>query len=139
MRIQDHGGEEEALNLTPLIDMVFLLLIFFLVATTIAQDERPRNINLPVTGATSPLSAPPEELIINIERDGTMKVNGHQQDREQLRASLEQAKLAKPPRNVLIRADQESMHKYFASVASLCHEVGISNLNIGYVYDKITQ
>lgn len=136
MRIQDNIGEDEALNLTPLIDMVFLLLIFFLVATTISQDERPQNINLPVTGATAPLSAPPEELIINIERDGTMKVNGALHDRDQLRTALEQSKLAQPPRNVLIRADQESLHKYFATVASLCHEVGIANLNIGYVYDK---
>jgi biopolymer transport protein ExbD len=138
MRIQDNAGEEEALNLTPLIDMVFLLLIFFLVATTIAQDERPQSINLPVTGATSPLSAPPEE-IINIEKDGVMKVNGQVNDRDQLRATLEQAKLAQPPRNVLIRADQESMHKYFATVASLCHEVGVNQINIGYVYDKVKE
>jgi len=136
MRIHDSAGEEEALNLTPLIDMVFLLLIFFLVATTIAQDERPQSINLPVTGATSPLSAPPEELIINIEKDGVMKVNGHVRDRDELRATLEQAKVAQPPRNVLIRADQESMHKYFATVASICHEVGVNQINIGYVYDK---
>ena len=36
----------------------------------------------------------------------------------------------------LIRADHESIHKYFAGVAALCHEVGITNLNIGYVFDK---
>ena len=61
MRIRDTSGEEEAsLNMTPLIDMVFLLLIFFLVATTFAQEERKLDIQLPATATIQPLSAPPQ-------------------------------------------------------------------------------
>ena len=140
MRIREQPADnEDPVNMTPMIDMVFNLLIFFLVATTLAAEEREHNVNLPVTGATSPLSAPPQELIINIDRDGTIKVVGKPVDREQLRAMLQQAKEERPPRNVLIRADQESMHKYFAGVAALCHEVGIANLNIGYIFDAPKQ
>ena len=135
MRIQDNTHDDDSVNMTPLIDMVFLLLIFFLVATTIAQDERPKNINLPITGTPKAISAPPDELIINIEKDGKMRVAGLIMEEQQLKAALVEAKEADPPRNVLIRADQESLHKYFAKVAGMCHDVGIANLNIGYVFE----
>ena len=91
---------------------------------------------LPTTGAPRALSQPPKELIINIDRDGNTIVNGKKTERDALRAMLAEAKQEKPPRSVLIRADHESIHKYFAGVAALCHEVGIANLNIGYVFDK---
>jgi len=131
---QDSG--EDAVNMTPMIDMVFNLLIFFLVATTLSAEEREHTVQLPSTGAPQALSQPPKDLIINVDRDGSTKVNGKLVERDALRAMLIDAKAEKPPRNVLIRADHESMHKYFAGVAALCTEVGITSLNIGYVFDK---
>jgi len=137
MRIKPpQDNSEDPLNMTPMIDMVFNLLIFFLVATTLSAEEREHTVQLPTTGAPQALSQPPKELIINIDRDGSTKVNGKTVERDALRTLLAEAKAEKPPRNVLIRADQESIHRYFAGVAALCHEVGISNLNIGYVFDK---
>lgn len=146
MRIHENQGDDEQINLMPLIDMVFLLLIFFLVATQIAADEIDRTIQLPTTGAPKALSAPPEQFIININHEGDLKVNGQHQTREELQAALhklseDNAKRAgqgRAPVDVLIRADEKSWHKYFAGVASMCHEAGISAINIGYVYEKPT-
>ena len=135
MRIHENPGEEDQVNMTPLIDMVFLLLIFFLVATQIAAEERDRKIQLPVTGAPKPLSAPPEQFIINIDKEGNIKVNGQLQEMEQLKAALTKLGQQEKPQDVLIRADQQSFHKYFATVAAMCHDAGISAINIGYIYD----
>ena len=68
--------QEEPYNLVPLTDMVFNLLIFFMAATTFAQVEKELGIELPQASALTPLSAPPKQLIINIEQDGQIIVAG---------------------------------------------------------------
>jgi len=147
MRIHENQSEEEQINLMPLIDMVFLLLIFFLVATTIAAEERDHNIQLPTSGAPRALSAPPEQFIVNIDAEGNYKVNGQFREEEQVQAALKklaeenEQKIAqgRKPIDVLMRVDAESRHKHFAAVTAMCHEVGISAVNIGYVQAKIEE
>lgn len=137
MRIQRNvGDEEEPINLMPLIDMVFLLLIFFLVATTIANEEREVNVQLPNATKVQPLSAPPQQVIVNIMQDGQLKVAGQTYTPNELRDMLANVAVNQPNREVLIRADERSMHKYFAGVARLCREVGINEVKIGYVFSE---
>src|SRR4026209_147619 len=78
MRIKDPISEsEEPFNLVPLTDMVFNLLIFFMAATTFTQIEKDMSLQLPQTSASRPLSAPPQQLVINIRQDGSTWVNGN--------------------------------------------------------------
>jgi len=134
MRIRETPIEEEtAINMTPMIDMVFLLLIFFLMATTFAQEEREIEVQLPGTSLARALSAPPRQLIVNILTDGTTKVGGQVCSRRELADMLTRMARNEPDREVLIRADEESIHKYFAGVASLCRQVGINEVKIGYL------
>lgn len=130
------GDEEEAVNLMPLIDMVFLLLIFFLVATTISNEEREIGVQLPGTSMVQPLSAPPRQLIVNILADGTLKVAGRAYERDELAELLKRAAENEPDRDVLIRADERSIHRYFAEVARLCRKAGVTEFKIGYVLQK---
>jgi biopolymer transport protein ExbD len=127
------SGGEEPINLMPLIDMVFLLLIFFLVATTFSQDEREQAIRLAQTSNIPPASAQPPQLIINIMEDGTVKVSGSKVGREQLATMLETIVRDDPDREVVVRADEESIHKYFAGVMNLCLKKGIKQANISYL------
>jgi len=137
MRIRETQSEEEApINLMPLIDMVFLLLIFFLVATTFAQEERDLSIQLPGTALARPLSAPPQQLILNVQADGTVVVATRKYDMQALAELLARVARDQPEREVLIRADERSLHLYFARVASICREVGINEVKIGYIIEK---
>ena len=136
MRIKAEHIEEEPINLMPLIDMVFLLLIFFLVATTIAQEEREIAVQLPGAAAVEPLSAPPQQLIINILEDGQTKVAGTIYTRPQLSAVLTSLSQNESEREVLIRADLRSIHKHLASVVSLCSKAGITEFKIGYIIEE---
>lgn len=134
MRIRQEQTEEEGqVNLMPLIDMVFLLLIFFLVATTFAQEERDLSIQLPGTGRTAALSDLPQHLIINIQADGSIKVGTERVEPKKLAEILADISVNQPNRKVLIRADERSWHKYFAGVADLCRRCGISEVNICYM------
>jgi biopolymer transport protein ExbD len=127
------SGGEEPINLMPLIDMVFLLLIFFLVATTFSQDEREAELKLAETASIQPISAPPPQLIINIMKDGTLKVSGEVVKRAELSDMLETIVRDDPDREVLVRADEKSIHKYFAGVMNLCIKKGIKKTKIAYL------
>ncbi len=137
MRIREGSYEEESgINMTPLIDMVFLLLIFFLVATTIAQEERDAKVNLPKAATEKPISAPPQQVIINVLQDGTLTVAGREVTWQELADMLAETARVHPNRMVLIRADEKSYHMYYAAVVRICHEVGITEAKIGYVLDE---
>jgi len=134
MQIRQSQTEEEApINLMPLIDMVFLLLIFFLVATTFAREERDNTLQLPGTDSARPLSALPKYVIINVAADGTTKVGGLPYDREALGDMLKIVAKDQPDRDILIRADERGVIKHFAEIVDLCHKAGINELKIGYL------
>ena len=137
MRIREAAGDEDsgAINMTPMIDMVFLLLVFFLVATTFAQEEREIQVQLPGSSVSRPLSAPPRQLIVNIMVDGSTKVGGQTLSRQELADILTRMAKNEPDREVLIRADEASLHRYFAGVASLCRQLGINEVRIGYMLE----
>ena len=136
MRIKDPFSEqEEPFNLIPLTDMVFNLLIFFMAATTFAQIEKDMQVRLPRTGQVQALSAPPQQLVINIRDDGAMVVSGKTYDVQAVSEMLRRVAREDPNRNVLIRADERSIHRYFASVVRMCREAGINEVKIGYLLD----
>ena len=59
-----------ALSLTPLIDVVFLLLIFFLVASRLSQEDRQLDIALPSAANAMPMTVMPQELVVNVDVQG---------------------------------------------------------------------
>lgn len=103
----DTGRALTSLNLTPLIDVVFLLLIFFLVATKFAEEERELDLPLPEASEAQPLISRPAELFVNINADGEYIVSGRKLSRDELQRVLVQAATANPDRvSVIIRADR---------------------------------
>jgi biopolymer transport protein ExbD len=135
MRIHDPQTEaEEPYNLVPLTDMVFNLLIFFLCATTFVQIEKDLKVQLPKTSSTfTPLSAPPKQLVINIRKDGAILVAGKSYDLKELGAVVTSAAQSSPEQTVIVRADEQSIMKYFAGVARTCRSAGIKEARIVYL------
>jgi biopolymer transport protein ExbD len=139
MHIRDaaHEGESNPINLTSMMDMVFNLLIFFLVATTIVQEEQDLAVKLPeTTQAPRDPANPPRQLVINIRDDGLLVVAGRSYDAAALSQMLSQVAKEQPPRNILIRADERSTFKHFASVVDLCRRSGVAEARIGYLQQQ---
>ena len=88
---EDNDAEEFVVNLTPLIDVVFLLLIFFMVSTTFLEPEREIEVELPTAESGGEPQEAPDELILNIVKDGGIYYQGEKigleakQDRLRLR------------------------------------------------------
>jgi biopolymer transport protein ExbD len=133
---EDTEEEQVQINLMPMIDMVFLLLIFFLVASTFAQQESQIAIELPVASQDKPLSASPKQLVINILADGSTIVGGRKCATEQLQAILTQAMQQRQERVVFIRADASSRHREFAAAVRACREAGVKQMKIGYIVQE---
>jgi biopolymer transport protein ExbD len=117
--------------LTPLIDVVFLLLIFFLVTSEFEEEERRLDIVLPSATSASPMTSKPRELVIDITAEGEIFMRGQELTRKRLGERLQQA-VANNPTNqtVVIRADEQVPFQPVVSVMDLCNRSGVSDYSV---------
>jgi len=115
-----------ALELTPMIDMIFLLLIFFLVATTLRQEERELEIVLPAAESAAPMSLALRELVINVDAEGRVVVGGRGVDAEELQALVADAVKANPEQKVTVRGDRRTAYDHIARVLDACKAGGVN-------------
>lgn len=122
----DDPERSATIELTPIIDMVFLLLIFFLVATTFHQTEREMQIALPVSSSAGPISAAMREIIINVLDDGKIIVSGSVVEPDDLKTMIQQALALNPEQKVTVRGDRNVAYGYIALVLDICKGSGVS-------------
>lgn len=119
------------LSLTPLIDVVFLLLIFFLVTSKFDEEERRLPIELPVATNATPMTQKPREVTIDIDREGNFFVNGNAQSIEQVETTLRRAVATNPTNQaVVIRADATVPFQPVVTVMDLCNRTGVSDYSV---------
>lgn len=127
MILQQSNNEQSiGVDLTPVIDMVFMLLIFFLVATTFQQQEREAKVALPQAAASAPISSAMREIVINVTRDGTMIVNTRAVDEASLLSMLKSAAAQNPGQKVNVRGDRDAAYGMVARALDLCKQAGIA-------------
>jgi len=117
--------EGVSVDLTPVIDMVFLLLIFFLVATTFQQTEREMKIALPAAEASGPISMALREIVVNVDGSGAIFVAGRQITEEDLRTMVTEAIRANPDQKVSVRGDRTTAYGTVARVLDICKGAGV--------------
>jgi biopolymer transport protein ExbD len=119
------------LSLTPLIDVVFLLLIFFLVTSEFEEEERRLNITLPTATSAVPMTSRPREVVVDIDQQGAMFLNGQQTDLQELERLLRVA-VSNNPNNqsVVIRADRSTTFQPVVSVMDVCNRTGIRDYTV---------
>lgn len=130
MNLQQHKRDDLDVNITPLIDIVFLLLIFFMVSTTF---ERESEIDITLPEATIDAAKEAAEVIeITISADGTFFINGKRVINSQV-ATLKQALLKvangreDPP--IIISADAKATHQAVVSVMDAARQLGFIHLS----------
>lgn len=127
----DELEDEVGIGLTSLIDVVFLLQIFFMLATTFLDPERALELDLPRAESGAAAVETPEELVLNVFRDGRVALGGRELDDAALRSSLENAARRDPATPVTIRGDARVEHARIVSVMDACALAGLSNLSVG--------
>jgi biopolymer transport protein ExbD len=125
------GSALSALSLTPLIDVVFLLLVFFLVTTRFAQEDYELQVVLPAASEAQPLIVEPKELFVNIDDHGDYYVDGRVMTAEEVEEILRQAVADNPVhQSVVIRADKRVQFDYVVAVMNLCNRTGVRDFSV---------
>jgi biopolymer transport protein ExbD len=114
------------IDFVPMADVLFNLLIFFLLATTIAQVEREINVALPTSGHAAPITQELRELIINVDKDGKVTVAGRTTTLPELRDQIATAVKNNPRQKVSVRGDRSTAYANIAAVLDTCKSAGVS-------------
>jgi biopolymer transport protein ExbD len=122
--------EDPQINLTPMIDVVFNLLIFFMLATRFADMERQVDVHLPTASSAQPLTSPPDEIVVNVFSDGKVVVSQQTLSLEQLEARLKSAHDRFADQAVLIRGDGQGTYQNIMDVLTVCHRAEITNFSL---------
>ncbi|MBL8764069.1 MAG: biopolymer transporter ExbD [Phycisphaerae bacterium] len=108
-----------------MVDVLFNLLIFFLLATSMAQNEREMRIALPNAQHNGPISAALREIVINVDAQGRSYVNARELDLGELARLIRDAVSANPGQKVSVRGDRAAPYAAIAGVLDACKGAGV--------------
>lgn len=124
-----------SLSLTSMLDVIFLLLCFFVTASVFSQWESEISIQLPSASTADEPDRLPGEIVANLAKDGSVRVNGAAISLEELGARL--ARIAKfyPGQAVIIRADRDARYESLVKVVDTCRTAGVWNFSLATAPD----
>jgi len=116
------------INVTPLLDLAFVLLIIFMITTPLLENSM--NLVIPSSGATNPPISSSQVQTISIDRTDTIRLNNQVVDSERLSAQLTQLKQANPDVAVVIRPDRESPVQKLVTLMDALQRAQITKVGI---------
>ncbi len=116
--------------LTSMLDVIFLLLCFFVTASVYSQWESEISIQLPNAKTGEDPDRLPGEIIANIAKDGTVRVNGAELTLDDLGSRLKKIAKFYPGQAVIVRADRETSYDALVKVIDVCRGAGVWNFSL---------
>lgn len=118
------------LALTSMLDVIFLLLCFFVTVSVFSQWENEISIKLPSAETSDEPDRLPGEIIVNLAKDGTVVVNGKLLELADLQARLKKVAKFYPGQPVIIRADKELAYEKLVKVIDTCRAADVWNFSL---------
>jgi biopolymer transport protein ExbD len=137
VKLSTQSRPEPDVNLTPLIDVVFLLLIFFMVSTSFVKQSQ-ITIRLPEAESTAMVEEPPEQIDIMITEQGTYLVNGRElinNRAETIRNALQRVSAGDTSLPLTISADANARHQHVVTAMDVAGRLGFVRISIATVDD----
>jgi biopolymer transport protein ExbD len=126
-----HTDELPYINMTPMVDVILCLLVFFMAATRLYDwDESEFVVNVPEVADAAPLSAAPDDLVLNVIRPGAVSVGETTYNLQNLGTFLRDAQGRFANQGVLIRGEGSLAYQDLADVLSVCDAAGIRNVRL---------
>ena len=130
MKALCHEDESQGVRIAPLIDVVFLLLIFFLVATTFYEIEKDITIRLAAATEGDERERNPDLVVVNISEAGVVVVNQRVVSLPDLAGLLRDAHTRNPRVAAILRCDRRARHADFVKVLDLCEKTHIAQVAV---------
>lgn len=122
--IPQHPG----IQLAPLVDVLLLLLIFFLMTWNAARNENELDVKVPKASAAKEKMAPIGDVIVNVKADGNVVVNRRTLSASELTELLKGLVQLSSDQAVVIRGDEAGAYKNIVNVLNICSEAGVTNV-----------
>ncbi|MCB1076567.1 MAG: biopolymer transporter ExbD [Verrucomicrobiae bacterium] len=138
MRRRHSSSGEVSFQITPMIDMTFLLLIFFMVSSTMITYRQDPNVKIPVASAGKVPGLVQGRVVLNVYEDGTIKDEaGKVIDPAGVEDLMRGAKSADPAVRLHVRADRVAAHRFVKGVIDASAKGGVVNVIFStHVTDK---
>jgi biopolymer transport protein ExbD len=130
MPLKLQHDEIPTLNLTSMIDVLFLLVIFFMVATKFDEMERNIQVAVPQVAQGGDDASPPKPLVVTVNADGRLDLDGKVLSETELASQLSARRTPLTEPTVVIHGDAKCAFQHVASALGACRHAGISELGI---------
>jgi biopolymer transport protein ExbD len=129
MRRKHRASDEAEINITPMLDIVFIMLIFFIVTTSFVKEK-----GLEVS---RPSSSPPKEIkkskgpiVVRIDANGNITMKGRMLERKAVEANLEREKAEKPDSPLIIAAHPDAETDALVTILDAAEAVGVGSVSV---------
>ncbi len=130
MRVNTDQDNDAALEIAPLIDIVFLLLIFFLVATVMKKPEEELKVELPPPAITAGLAADRDTLKLGIDAEGVLYIGATAHGQASIHDQLRQVAAENPHRHIRLEVDRNAPAGRLVQLLDLMAYEGLRNYGI---------
>ena len=129
MRRRHRANDEAEINITPMLDIVFIMLIFFIVTTSFVKEK-----GLEVS---RPSSTPPKEvkqskgpIVVKIDANGNITMKGRMLEKKAVEANLEREKAEKPDSPLIIAAHPDAETNALVTILDAAEAVGVASVSV---------
>ena len=120
--------QHPGIQLAPLVDVLLLLLIFFLMTWNAARNENELDVKVPKASAAKEKNAPIGDVVVNVRADGNVVVNRRTLTGPELSDLLKNLVQLNAEQAVVIRGDEAGAYKNIVGVLNICSEAGVTNV-----------
>lgn len=130
MRRKNREDDETSIDMTPMLDIVFIMLIFFIVTTSFVKESAV-DIARPTTNQdTTPPENPPPLIVVSIDESSNVIIKDRTVDKEAIRANIE-TQLAVDPRSpVLVRVHEDALNEVLIAAVDQAEQAGVTKVNV---------
>ncbi len=130
MSVRRQRSEDATINLTPMIDVVFLLVIFFMVGSKFSEAESRIKVNVPSVGEMRSITRAPDERVVAISVDGSINLDGTPVSLAQLTANLRAEHANYPGLKVAVRGEASGSLQQTVEVLHAIRSSGVDQIGI---------
>jgi biopolymer transport protein ExbD len=129
MNLRSHAPlHHPGIQLAPLVDVLLLLLIFFLLTWNAARNENELDVKVPKASAAKEKTSPIGDVVVNVKADGNVVVNRRTLSAAELSELLKGLVQLNAEQSVVIRGDEAGAYRNVIGVLNICSEAGITNV-----------
>jgi biopolymer transport protein ExbD len=129
MRRKHHSDDEAEINITPMLDIVFIMLIFFIVTTSFVK-ERGLEVSRPSNSPPKEVKKKKGPIVVKIDANGNIHLKGRMLENKAVQANLEREKAEKPDSPLIIAAHPDADTNALVTILDAAEAVGVGSVSV---------